>query len=66
MVQNLPLRSGKLAVVKWGPILRDEKAENCAEIYATVIEHLTNQYSRQRGMMLSVMARAEQYPPLQA
>jgi lipid II:glycine glycyltransferase (peptidoglycan interpeptide bridge formation enzyme) len=66
MVQNLPLRSGKLAVVKWGPILRDENAENCGEIYASVIEHLANQYSKQRGMMLSVMARAEQDPPLQA
>jgi lipid II:glycine glycyltransferase (peptidoglycan interpeptide bridge formation enzyme) len=66
MVQNLPLRSGKLAVVKWGPILSNEHADNGSAIYNAVIAHLTAEYSKRRGMMLSVMARAEQEPPLNA
>lgn len=66
MIQRLPLRAGQLAVVKWGPILRNETDALAGPTYEAAITHLTGEYATRRNMMLSVMARAEQQPPLEA
>lgn len=58
MIQRLPLGLAKLAVVKWGPALKDETSSNCSAIYGQAIDLLIAEYAEKRGMMLSVMARA--------
>ncbi len=58
MVQNLPLGIAKLAVIKWGPALKDETHPHCHAIYGQSVDLLVSEYARERGMMLSIMARA--------
>ena len=58
MIQRLPLGLAKLAVVKWGPALKDETNDHCMAIYGQAIDLLIAEYAEKRGMMLSVMARA--------
>ncbi|MBU1176541.1 MAG: GNAT family N-acetyltransferase [Alphaproteobacteria bacterium] len=58
MIQRLPLGLAKLAIVKWGPALRNETGGQCQAIYAQAIDLLVEEYAEKRGMMLSVMARA--------
>ena len=58
MIQKLPLGLAKLAVVKWGPAVKDEASEQCKVIYGQAIDLLIAEYADKRGMMLSVMARA--------
>ena len=58
MIQRLPLGLAKLAVVKWGPALKDETSGHCKAIYGQAIDLLISEYAEKRGMMLSVMARA--------
>lgn len=62
MVQSLPLRLGSIAVSKWGPIFADEARTDADRIYAGAIEALIAEYSDKRGMMISVLARAEPRP----
>ena len=66
MVQKLPAGVGRLAVVKWGPILRDESAVDREAIHQAALDHLASEYASRRGMMLSVMAHAEREPALNA
>lgn len=62
MVQPLPLRLSALAVVKWGPILKDESRPDADAVYRGMVESLIELYARRRGMMLSIMARAATGP----
>jgi lipid II:glycine glycyltransferase (peptidoglycan interpeptide bridge formation enzyme) len=62
MVQSIPMKLGKLAIVKWGPILADENASDAAAIQDAAIAHLADEYGSRRGMMISIMARAEPRP----
>jgi len=66
MVQKLPAALGHLAVVKWGPILRDETAPARIAMHQAAVDHLVAEYARGRGMMLSIMAHAEREPALHA
>ena len=58
MVQPLPLRLGAIAVSKWAPMLRHTDHPDAAEIYRGMIDALTAEYAKRRGMMLSVLPRA--------
>jgi lipid II:glycine glycyltransferase (peptidoglycan interpeptide bridge formation enzyme) len=60
MIQNLPFGIAKLAVIKWGPALKDEASPVCQAVYSQSIDLLIEEYARKRGMMLTVMARAPQ------
>ncbi len=62
MVQPLPLGLGAIAVVKWGPMLRDNQRADAPEIYARMIETLIEEYSDNRAMMLSVLPKATPSP----
>jgi hypothetical protein len=58
MIQRLPLGIAKIAVSKWGPMLKDAAAPNAAAIRAGMIEALIAEYATRRGLMLSVLPRA--------
>jgi len=62
MVQPLPLRVSALAVVKWGPILRDESRLDAETLHRGMVEKLIETYANKRGMMLSIMPRASTGP----
>ena len=66
MLKSFPLNAGKLAVVKWGPILKDANAPDREDIYQKAVSHLQQTYSDAPGTMLSIMAHAECDPPLRA
>ena len=58
LVQKLPLKLGHIAVLKWGPVLADESAADALQIETSVITFLKAHYAIDRGMMLTVMAKA--------
>ena len=62
MVQRLPLGIAKIAVSKWGPMLKDAASPNAAAIRAGMIEALIADYDARRGLMLSVLPRASLAP----
>ncbi|MDB5527776.1 MAG: family N-acetyltransferase [Devosia sp.] len=62
MVQRLPLGIAKIAVSKWGPMLKDAAVANAAAIRAGMIEALIAEYAVRRGLMLSVLPRASLTP----
>jgi hypothetical protein len=58
MIQPLPLKTGALAVSKWGPMLAKADHPQAREIYHGMIETLVEEYARKRPLMLSVLPRA--------
>lgn len=62
MVQPLPLRLGRIAVSKWGPMLKDAKRPDADAIHAGMVEALIADYADKRGQMLSVLPRASITP----
>ena len=58
MIQHLPLHLCSIAICKWGPMLKDARRPDAAEIYAGMIEALIIEYAERRRMMLSVLPRA--------
>ncbi len=58
LVQALPLNLSSLAILKWGPLLKDHGVENRQEVYANCVEALLNEYDVKRSMMVSILARA--------
>jgi len=62
MIQKLPLGVGRIAVSKWGPMLRHATLANAAAIHVGMVEALIAEYAHQRGMMLSVLPRASLAP----
>ncbi len=58
LVQNIPLKLGQIAVVKWGPVHADQTAPDCTLIEREVLSFLKGHYAVERGMMLTVMPRA--------
>ncbi len=58
MVQALPLKLGQIAVVKWGPVFRDNKRPDLEGLRKAAVTALITLYAQQRGMMISVMPRA--------
>jgi hypothetical protein len=62
MVQPLPLGVGKIAVSKWGPMLKDASRPDAAQIHAAMVDALIIEYAEQRGQMLSVLPQASITP----
>lgn len=62
MIQHLPLHLCSIAICKWGPMLKDARRPDAAEIYAGMIEALIIEYAERRRMMLSVLPRAPTNP----
>ncbi len=58
IIQKLPLGLGAIAIAKWGPMLKDPSRPDTPSIYAGMVEALIEEYSRKRGMMLSLLPRA--------
>lgn len=58
MVQRLPLGLGRIAVIKWGPMLADARASDSEALYQGMVEALVAEYADKRGMMLSVLPHA--------
>jgi hypothetical protein len=57
-VQRLPFGIGSVAIGKWGPMLKDARRPDRLAIYRGMVTALVNEYARQRGLMLSILARA--------
>jgi lipid II:glycine glycyltransferase (peptidoglycan interpeptide bridge formation enzyme) len=62
MIQPLPLRSGALAVAKWGPMVAKTAHPARNDLYAAMIEALIAEYATKRRLMLSVLPRAALSP----
>lgn len=57
-VQRLPFGIGSVAIGKWGPMLKDARRPDRLAIYRGMVTALVDEYARQRGLMLSILARA--------
>ncbi len=62
MIQPLPLGIGKIAVVKWGPMLADNLRADAQKIYAKIVEMLIREYADERKMMISILPKATPSP----
>lgn len=58
IIQRLPLGLGAIAITKWGPMLAQTKGADAPGIYAGMVEAMIEEYSKKRGMMLSVLSCA--------
>ena len=58
MVQRLPLGLGRIAVSKWGPMLRDVRRPDAEAVRAAMVELLIADYADSRRQMLSILPRA--------
>lgn len=58
MIQPLPLGVGKIAVVKWAPMLAMRHQRDADLLRLSMVEHLIAEYAERRGMMLSVLLHA--------
>ena len=58
VVQRLPLGLGGIAIAKWGPMLADTRGNDADALYAGMVECLIEEYSRRRGLMISIVSRA--------
>ncbi len=58
LVQALPLNLASLAILKWGPLLKDHTRFDKKEIYDACVETLLKEYDVKRKMMVSILARA--------
>lgn len=58
MIQTLPLHIGRMAVVKWGPVFRDNQRPDLETLRIAATEILIDHYAVKKGMMISIMPRA--------
>lgn len=58
MIQPLPLGLGRIAVVKWAPMLAAAHTADAEALRAGMVECLIKDYVDTRGMMLSVLLHA--------
>ncbi|KQT44793.1 aminoacyltransferase [Devosia sp. BK] len=58
MIQPLPLGLGKMAVVKWAPMLASRKVADADALRVAMTECLIKDYAETRNMMLSVLLHA--------
>lgn len=58
MIQPLPLGLGKMAVVKWAPMLASRAIADADAVRLAMTESLVRDYAEGRGMMLSVLLHA--------
>jgi len=62
MLQSMPLRLGAVAVVKWGPMVKDASRPDYDAVYRGMIEALIADYAIRRRLPVSVMPRASVAP----
>jgi hypothetical protein len=62
MIQPLPLRTGALAVAKWGPMMARADHPERGDIYREMIDAMVAEYAVKRRLMLSVLPRASLSP----
>jgi hypothetical protein len=62
MVRPLRMKLGQVAICKWGPLLKDETSDDVPMQHRLMTAALRQIYAGQRGMMLSIMPRAEPAP----
>ncbi|MGV3575639.1 MAG: lipid II:glycine glycyltransferase FemX [Devosia sp.] len=58
MIQPLPVGMGRMAVVKWAPMLASASAPDAEALRLAMVDSLAKDYSEKRGMMLSVLLHA--------
>lgn len=58
MIQALPLGLGRIAVVKWAPMLAVSHQGESDAVRLAMVEALVEEYARKRRMMLSVLLHA--------
>lgn len=58
MIQPLPLRTGALAVAKWGPMMARADHPERLDVYHEMIDALVEEYAVKRKLMLSILPRA--------
>src|SRR5437868_4465784 len=58
MIQPLTLKTGALAVAKWGPMLARADRPDKLDVYQDMIDALVEEYAVKRKLMLSVLPRA--------
>jgi hypothetical protein len=63
MLQPLPFGLGKVAVAKWGPIFKNNSRPDALVIYTAAVERMVEEYARERGLMLSILPRANPVSP---
>lgn len=58
MIQPLPFGVGKIAVVKWAPMLAARDRPDADLLRRSMVKELMDEYAERRGMMLSVLLHA--------
>lgn len=58
MTKDLPLGLGGFAVVKWGPVLRNNAAADGEIIHAAIVDALVAEFADSRRLLLSILQRA--------
>jgi len=58
LVQPLPLKLSSIAILKWGPLLKNSSDKNTHKNYTLCIETLLEEYDKKRKMMVSILPRA--------
>lgn len=58
ITQHLPFGLGAIAIAKWGPMPADMGRPDAAQLYAGMVEAMIEEYSKARGMMISIVCRA--------
>ena len=58
MIQSLPLGLGKIAVIKWAPMLAASDTADAETLRTAMVDCLFRDYAEKRGMMLSVLLHA--------
>ncbi|GGA47368.1 lipid II:glycine glycyltransferase FemX [Pelagibacterium lentulum] len=57
MIQPLPLGLASIALTKWGPILADNADSGADRLMGQMVDHITQAYAKERGMMVTIMAK---------
>ena len=60
MIQPLPLKTGALAVAKWGPMRARVNHPEQMDIYREMVAALADEYATKRRLMLARLARRVQ------
>ncbi len=58
LIQDLPLKLGSIAIIKWGPILKSHDNKLRQKNYEKCIAALIDEYDKRRKIMLSILPRA--------
>jgi hypothetical protein len=59
MIQKLPLGLGGIAIVKWGPMLKDAARPDAETLWLGMIEALVAEYAVRRRLMISIWPNSD-------